>query len=460
LGIFGDKFDVYSMLLDFAFASGFILIGQLLRAKIQFFQKYFVPASLIAGFLGLIIGPRGIGLIPFSQQFGSYSGMLIVLVFASIGIRGFEVSEKGIKADLERIGSYCAYKELCYGLQYAIPVWFSFLVLSKIYSNLHPGFGMLLGAGFVGGHGTAAAIGGTFASKGWADATDLGMTSATIGIITGIFMGIALLKWAAKNHMTSYIKDFGELPQELRTGLIPEEKREIIGKETVSPISIDPLCWHFALLLLPCGLGYIITQVVSTKVQLNIPTFTMGFIVALILYFFLKGTGVYKYVDRNVMGRLGSCFTDYLVFFGVASIRLPVVIKYWVPFSLLMLCGIVIVFLTYVYLAPKMIKDNWVERGIFCFGYLTGVFAIGFALLRIADPDMKSKTLDDTAILGPINTWVDVFNISIGPLILASGKVVTYAALWTGYVVIWYVVARLMKWWYPNLPKARPGPIE
>ena len=51
--IFAENFDVYSFLLDFAFASGFVLLGQLIRSKIKFFQYYFVPASLIAGFLGL-----------------------------------------------------------------------------------------------------------------------------------------------------------------------------------------------------------------------------------------------------------------------------------------------------------------------------------------------------------------------------------------------------------------------
>lgn len=460
MAIFGESFDVYSFLLDFAFASGFILIGQLLRSKLKFFQYYFVPASLIAGFLGLAIGPRGIGWVPFSGQFGSYSGMLIVLVFVSIGIRGFEISKAGIKGDLQRIGSYCCFKELAYGLQYSLPLLLGFFLLSRLQADLHPGFGMLLGAGFVGGHGTAAAIGKTFASYGWADATDLGMTSATIGILTGIFGGIALLKWAARNHMTSYIKDFNELPGELRTGLIPEEKRELMGKETVSSISLDPLGWHLALLLLPAGLGRILAQVVESQFHLNIPTFSMGFLVALAFYIALKGVGAYKYVDRHVVGRLGSCFTDYLVFFGVASIKLPVVLKYWVPFSLLMLFGIGIVFFTYLYLAPRMIKDNWVERGIFCFGYLTGVFAIGFTLLRIADPDMKSKTLEDTALLGPINTWTDVFNISFGPILLSTGKFGMYVGIMSAYAIAWFVISRVMKWWYPGLPKARPGLIE
>ena len=55
-------------LLDFAVASLFILIGQLLRAKVGLFQKFFVPASMIAGFIALALGSQGPNILPFSDQ--------------------------------------------------------------------------------------------------------------------------------------------------------------------------------------------------------------------------------------------------------------------------------------------------------------------------------------------------------------------------------------------------------
>jgi len=460
MSIFAENYNVYSFLLDLAFASGFILIGQLLRAKVKFFQSFFVPASLIAGFLGLILGPRGFGLIPFSNQMGSYSGMLIVLVFVSIGLRGFEISKGGFKKDVERIGSYLCFKEVSYMLQYFIPILFGVYVLNRMFSNLHPGFGMLLGAGFVGGHGTAAAVGKTFAEYGWADATDLAMTSATIGILTGIFGGVLLIKWATKKGITSYTKDFGKLPNELRTGLIPKEKRISLCEETVSPISIDPLAWHLALLLLPAGLGKITVNFLNFHTGLHVPTFSMAFLVAVAFYYILKPSGAYKYVDRKLIGRLGSAATDYLVFFGVASIKLPVVIKYIGPFSLLMVFGILLVVGGFLFFARRMNKADWFERGIFVYGYCTGVFAIGFALLRIVDPDMKSKTLDDTAIITPIVSITDILMISLGPILLSTGKIWALLGPAGAYLVFFLLLTRMMKWWYPSLPVARPTSVE
>ena len=46
---------VNDFLLDFAIASLFIMVGQLIRAKVGLVQKFFVPASMIAGFIALAL---------------------------------------------------------------------------------------------------------------------------------------------------------------------------------------------------------------------------------------------------------------------------------------------------------------------------------------------------------------------------------------------------------------------
>ena len=52
--------SVNDFLLDFAIASLFIMIGQLIRAKVKVVQKFFVPASMIAGFIALALGSQGL----------------------------------------------------------------------------------------------------------------------------------------------------------------------------------------------------------------------------------------------------------------------------------------------------------------------------------------------------------------------------------------------------------------
>lgn len=78
--------SVNDFLLDFAFASLFIVIGQLIRAKVPLVQKFFVPASMIAGFIALALGNQGLDVLPFSGSIGSYPGVLIILIFAAVGM--------------------------------------------------------------------------------------------------------------------------------------------------------------------------------------------------------------------------------------------------------------------------------------------------------------------------------------------------------------------------------------
>ena len=81
--------SVTDILVDFAIASFFIAVGQLLRAKVPLVQKFFIPPSMIAGFIALALGAQGLGILPFSENIGSYASVLIILIFAGVGINGF-----------------------------------------------------------------------------------------------------------------------------------------------------------------------------------------------------------------------------------------------------------------------------------------------------------------------------------------------------------------------------------
>lgn len=234
-----------------------------------------------------------------------------------------------------------------------------------------------------------------------------------------------------------------------------------MGKDTVSPIALDPLAFHVALLVVPAGLGYLLNNYIAETWNLEFPTFTIAFIIALLMYLVLgRGKkGIYKYVDSKVVDRIGSSATDYLVFFGVASIQLPVVREYWLPLTLLMLSGLVVVVLTLVVIGPGMNYESWFERSIFVYGYSTGVFAIGLTLLRVIDPNNKSKTLTDTAIVGPLNTPLELFAWSAGPIMLMTGQHWAFVGIYLAISIACFVIARIFKWWYWKIPLGERPPV-
>ena len=437
-------FTPWTIFVDFGFISLLLIVGTLLRAKIKAIQYLFLPASLLAGLLGLALGPNGFGIIPFSGNLGTYTSILIALIFGSLPLSATKVPIKGIA---NRIGSMWTFAQSLTIIQWGGGMLFALLLLKLFWADIPNGFGLVLAAGFVGGHGTAAAIGDAF-SDTWADAASLAMTSATMGIICAIVGGLFLIKRSTIKGQTSYISDFKNLPGELRSGLVPKDKRDPIGKGTVSSISIDPLIFHFALIGVIATAGYYLSEW-GTLIfpQISIPVFSMAFIAGLLINRFLRTVKASDYVDKEVIERISGAATDLLVAFGVASINLAVVVNYAWPLALLLLFGLILVSFFFYFIAPRLFQENWFEKAIFSWGWATGTVAMGIALLRIADPELKSKTLDDYALAYVGVGTVDVFIVSLAPVLVISGQhwLFTLVALALGILVL--LVARWMGWW-------------
>lgn len=444
--------SLYAVLQDFAIASLLILIGQFLRAKIKFFQTFFVPASLIAGIIGLIGGPRILKVFPFSEWLGSYAGCFIIIVFTVVGVNGFEFGKAGGgKEEIERILSFQLYRLFIFTIQLCIPVFITMWIITPIMPELNPMFGILFASGFTGGHGTAAAVGQTCAELGWAEGLDLGITFATFGVFTGIFGGLMLIKNAAKKGYTCYIKDVKYLSQDLKTGMVQKENRVPVGMETISSVSLDTLAFHMSLILMVGGGGYMLNKyVIKAYIISGIPDFTVAYLVGLVFFLIFKKTPLYNYVDKTLNTRISGMFTDYLVCYAVASVNPTVLINYAVPLAIMTVLGIVLVVVSVVYPVGYLVnKKCWFEHSIFCFGYSTGVFAIGFVLLRIVDPENRSMTVEDTAMT-PIGSFLEIFTWSLGPQMMAAGQSLTWALGWTAFSFAMLAACFVLKMWYPK----------
>lgn len=438
-------YNPWIMFQDLGLIFSLLLVGKLIRVKVKVVQKLFIPPSLIAGFLGLLLGPNGLGWLPFSQYLGTYSAVLIALVFGSLPLSSPKFKFKDIS---KRVGPIWAYAQLGMLLQWALIGLFGIFVLNVIWPNLNDAFGIMLTTGFYGGHGTAAALGDAFTNLGWDEAGSLGMTTATVGVVVAIVMGLVLIKRAAHRKETAFISDFAELPSELRTGLIEDGSREDAGTETTSSISIDSLAFHLGLVFMVAYVGYLMSQgVKSLNPKLEIPIFSAAFIAGLIIKKLFDVTNVTNYICPRQTAKLGSAFTDLLVAFGVASIKLEVVVKYAAPLAVLILAGIVLVWVITFYLGRRLSKTYWFERSIFAWGWWTGTMAMGIALLRVVDPKSNSKALDDYAMAYLPIAPVEIALITFVPIAFMSGygAWLLFGLLLLSALII--LLAIKMGWW-------------
>ncbi len=391
-----STFTPWTFFSDMGFILILLLIGKVIRVYVKFIQKLFIPPSLIAGLLGLTLGPNGLGWVPFSNNLGTYAAIFIALVFAALPLASPKFKAKEV---VQKVGPMWAFAQFGMLFQWAIAGMFGLVVIKLIWPSINSAFGIMLSTGFYGGHGTAAAIGDSFKNFGWDEARSLGMTTATVGVVVAIVGGLIMVKWAARNNHTKFIADFNDLPNELRSGLIPASKRESSGDITISPISIDTLTFHAALVTGVALVGYLFSlSVKSYAPSLELPVFSCAFIIGLIAKKIFDRLNVSNYICPKTTSQLSSSFTDMLVACGVASIQLSVVVEYAIPLVVIIVFGIITVWLTTFIVGRILLKDYWFERSIFAWGWWTGTMAMGIALLRIVDPKTESQTMDNYAL--------------------------------------------------------------
>ena len=224
------------ILIALGFASVFLLIGLLLRSKIKILQKLFLPASVIGGFVGLILVQIFSRVGAVAEQVASYvsvmdalPAILIIPIFASTPLGNFK-SKNGSEKAAGKAASGIAngvFWLMCgiMAVQMVIGLGVNFF-MTKAGSAIpfYNVWGFELAAGFTGGHGTAASVGAIYggipavaevASQG----KDVATTFATFGLIGGMLLGIIFINIAARRGKTAVMEKPTALEGVALTGL-------------------------------------------------------------------------------------------------------------------------------------------------------------------------------------------------------------------------------------------------
>lgn len=415
-----------------------IFISQLIKSKVGFFSKFFIPTSVIAGTIGLISGPYMLNIFSFSEEASSYSYLLVVILFAGLFLGRREKVK--MKSMLSEVGdTFCLNMAAeVGGFASALLIGGGFMAIA--FPEINRGFALLLPAGFTGGHGYAAAIGGTFENMGgWDEAITIGQTFATIGILTAIFGGILLINLNKKSIKAENIL------QE-RDSFADVDEKEAAGYITTNPITLDSFTWHTSLLLCAAGIGFVLEKLWNTYgADFELPLMCLTMLGGLILQFFLNKTKYSKFVDKETINRLSGITTDFLVAFGIATINVQVVTKYIVPIIILAILGTAYAVFHTMVICKKLYSDYSFERSIFIFGWITGVVAMGITLLRVVDPNNKSKTIDDYGFAYILISVIELGLVAFLPVLVINGQgMIAGAVLAIAYVCLVFA-AKIIK---------------
>ena len=95
----------------------------------------------------------------------------------------------------------------------------------------------------------------------------------------------------------------------------------------------------------------------------------------------------------------------------------------------------------------RLSPSYWFERTIFAWGWWTGTMAMGIALLRIVDPKLASKAMNDYAMAYLPIAPVEILLITFVPILFVNGLGIWLLLACLALSALVLLLAWKMGWW-------------
>ena len=294
-----------------------LFIGQFIKNKAQFLEKYCIPSPVIGGLLFAIMTLifKQTGILTLEMD-ATLQKLFMTVFFTTIG---FTASFRLLKKGGIQVFIFLAISVTLVILQDTTGV-----LLAKVF-NLNPLIGLSTASvPMVGGHGTAGAFGPVFEKAGAVGATTVAIASATFGLIMGSMIGGPIAKRLIdKNNLLEKKKASAELAYE-----------EVAATEAVSVKELVPNNFMNATaqIFLAMGIGTIISALLQ-KTGMTFPPYIGAMFAAAILRNISDATNVFKIYGEeiDILGNISlSLFLAMalmaLQLWQLADLALPLVV--------------------------------------------------------------------------------------------------------------------------------------
>lgn len=394
------------------------LAAKFIRVKSKTAQNLFLPVSIIGGFLALLLGPQVLGRIagwfdiPWLSEGGIFTseindvwselpGLLISVVFAAMFL-GDRIPS--LKRAARLVGPQLSLGVTFATGQYVVGIGLVLVILAPLF-GVSPMFGTLIEIGFEGGHGTAAGMAPVMEELGFPEGGDLALAMATVGIVSGVLIGVVAVNWAARTGKSEVLDAKAERPHSEKSGVYQEDEQPSAGRLTTRSASVETLTFHVGIIALAVIIGQLILSGMQAleallwadaiEIFAYVPLFPLAMLGGVIIQIVAdRVPRLGSLIDRGMIERIQGFALDFLIISALATLSLDAIANNFWPFLILAVAGIVWNCFVLFILAPRFIPRYWFERGIGDFGQSMGVTATGLLLMRMADPDVKSPAYE------------------------------------------------------------------
>ncbi len=275
-------------------------LGSFAKKKIDFFNKYCIPASVIGGilFACLTLGLNLTGTLTVVTD-TTLQNIFMTLFFTSVG---YTASFKLLKKGGIQVLVFLLVSTLLILLQNLTGVTLASLL------GMDPLMGLCVGSiPLVGGHGTSGAFGPMLEQEfGVAGAATVSIAVATFGLILGGIVGGPVAKRRIRKDKLN--------PENA------EHLTEVYGERGENPHTPDEFMRAFFTLFVAAGIGSVISGLIQ-KTGITFPSYIGAMLAAALLRNLSDTTGKLTVVE-DIVSLLGNaCLTLYLAM-ALMSLRL------------------------------------------------------------------------------------------------------------------------------------------
>jgi ESS family glutamate:Na+ symporter len=355
-----------------------------------------VPEALVAGLIGLLVAPAGpLPLLPqhLMELWGGLPLVLLTLVFGSLMLGKPLPKLGGLWRPVS--GQVSLALVLAFG-QYVVGGLAVLLVLQP-WLGVSPVMACLIEVAYEGGHGSAAAMGPSYAALGFPGGQDLGLAMATVGLLSSTLVGGVVVVIGRQRGWL-----LAQSHADAAHGASP-----LAGSATVTSAPAQPAWAAWAVNLALVGIAVLIGVGLLALLRLgtdaigggvaavgrSLPVFPLAIIGSLLVRWLLERSGNSHWASAPIQSEIGTLSADLLITSATACLNLALLAADWLPLTVLAVAGLTWNLAVTLLLAPRLLPADWFERAVLEFGQATGVAASGLLLLRMADPDDHSQAL-------------------------------------------------------------------
>jgi len=325
-----------NMIQSIALAVILLLVGKTLRKKINFFEKYCIPAPVIGGLLfaiiTLILRLTGILMFEFDTTLQSF---FMTMFFTSVG---FNASLKVLKKGGPKVLIFLGVATLLVVLQNAVAVGLAGLV------GVHPLLALMTGSTpMTGGHGTSAAFAPTVEALGIAGATTVAVAAATFGLVSGSMMGGPVANRLIIKHDL--------INKKRSTSKVNEDMVE--SKDTL--LDGDKVASAFFQILIAMGIGTYVSNLIALT-GITMPGYIGGMLVAAVMRN-ISDSGKF-HTPQEEIGVVGDVALNLFLAMALMTLKLWELAELAIPMIVLLAAQAILMYLFATYVTfPIMGKD-------------------------------------------------------------------------------------------------------